>query len=368
VKVFISFDMEGVAGIVDWSQCRPPGHPYEDGRRLLLGEVNAAIDGAMAGGATEIVCNDSHGTMNNLDPAGLHGSATYVSGRHKPLYMMQGLDDTADVVFMVGYHGSISGESSVLSHTYNPSVVAHVELNGARVGESGINALVALACRTPVGLITGDQQTIGEADPFLPDAERVMVKESFTRFSASNLHPEVARAMIAGGARRAVERAAAKPREVWGIAAAPPGAPAEPEASDGPELSVLRPPAISLPATLEVHVQTADMAEVASWVRGVERTGVRTVSIRAEDPLAIFRSFVGMTYITRVSEGRLPGFAVSDGLGSAQVGEPAAAPVTWSRPQRAIVASQSSGTVMPPSANSMVEAADGHLICASFLR
>jgi D-amino peptidase len=275
VKVFISCDMEGVAGIVDWSQCRAPGVPYEEGRRLLLGEVNAAIDGALAAGATEIVCNDSHGTMNNLDPAALAGQARYVSGRHKPLYMMQGLAEGADVVFMVGYHGSISGESSVLSHTYNPSVISHVELNGVRVGESGINALVALSCRVPVGLITGDQQTIAEADPYLPDAERVVVKESITRFGASNVHPEVARAMIADGARRAVERATELP-----------------------------PPAITLPATLEVQMQTADMAEVASWVKGAERTGVRTVSIRGEDPLAMFRSFVAVTYITRVAEGR----------------------------------------------------------------
>jgi D-amino peptidase len=275
VKVFISFDMEGVAGIVDWSQCRAPGQPYEEGRLLLLGEVNAAIDGAVAGGATEIVCNDSHGTMNNLDPAALHGQASYVSGRHKPLYMMQGLDATADVVFMVGYHGSISGESSVLSHTYNPSVISHVSLNGVRVGESGINALVALAYGVPVGLITGDRQTAGEARPFLADAELVVVKESFTRFGASNLHPEMARAMITDGARRAVERVAG-----------------------------VKPPSISLPATLEVKVQTADMAEVASWVRGAERTGVRTVSIRGEDPLAMFRSFVAVTYITRVAEGR----------------------------------------------------------------
>jgi D-amino peptidase len=277
VKVFISFDMEGVAGIVDWSQCRAPGQPYEEGRRLLLGEVNAAIDGALAGGATEIVCNDSHGTMNNLDPAELNGQATYVSGRHKPLYMMQGLDATADLVFMVGYHGSISGESSVLSHTYNPAVISHVTLNGTRTGESGINALVALACEAPVGLITGDQHTIAEAQPFLPDAEHVVVKESFTRFGAVSLHPEVARELIADGARRAVE-------QTW-----------------------LGPPAISLPAVLEVHMQTADMAEVASWVRGVERSGVRTVRISGDDPLAVFRSFVAVTYITRVSEGRLRG-------------------------------------------------------------
>jgi D-amino peptidase len=297
VKVFISFDMEGVAGIVDWSQCRGPGQAYEEGRRLLLGEVNAAIDGAIAGGATEIVCNDAHGTMNNLDPAELHGRAVYVSGRHKPLYMMQGLDATADVVFMVGYHGSISGESSVLSHTYNPAVVSRVSLNGTDVGESGINALVALACQAPVGLITGDQQTIAEADTFLPDAERVVVKESFTRFGAANLHPEVARELIAHRARRAVERVVAEPSEVWEIAAEPAAEPAE-------EPGVLQLPAISLPAALAVHMQTADMAEVASWVRGVERTGVRAVSIRGEDPLAMFRSFVGVTYITRVSEGR----------------------------------------------------------------
>jgi D-amino peptidase len=175
----------------------------------------------------------------------------------------------------VGYHGSISGESSILSHTYNPSVVSHVSLNGVRVGESGINALVALGCGVPIGLITGDRQTAAEADPFLADAERVVVKESFTRFGAVNQHPEVARARIAEAARRAVERVAS-----------------------------LRRPAIPLPATLEVHMQTADMAEVASWVRGAERAGVRTVSISGDDPMAMFRSFVAVTSITRQSEGR----------------------------------------------------------------
>jgi D-amino peptidase len=117
--------------------------------------VNAAIDGALAGGATEIVCNDSHGTMNNLDPELLHGRTAYVAGRHKPLYMMEGMDPSVDAVFFVGYHGSISGGSSVLSHTYNPSVISKVSLNSAECGESGINALVALACGAPVALITG---------------------------------------------------------------------------------------------------------------------------------------------------------------------------------------------------------------------
>jgi D-amino peptidase len=275
VKIFISFDMEGVAGIVDWSQCRPPGQAYEEGRALLLGEVNAAIDGALAGGATEIVCNDSHGAMNNLDPAGLHGRAVYVAGQHKPLYMMEGMDPSVDAVFFVGYHGSISGESSVLSHTYNPSVVSKAELNGIECGESGINGLVALACRAPVVLITGDQQTVNEGGPFFKEAERVVVKESITRFAASQLHPLDAREAIAAAATAAVRRAESVPA-----------------------------PDIALPARLDVHVRTADMAEVASWVKGVERTGTRTLRIEGDDPLAVYRSFVGITYITRVAEGR----------------------------------------------------------------
>ncbi len=275
MKVFISFDMEGVAGIVDWSQCRPPGQPYEEGRALLLGEVNAAIDGALAGGATEIVCNDSHGAMNNLNPADLHGRAAYIAGRHKPGYMMEGLDDSFDAVFLVGYHGSISGEPSVLSHTYNPSVISRVTLNGTECGESGINALVALGHRVPIALITGDETTVTEAVPFAKEVEGVIVKESITRFAAAQVHPERAREMIYAGAETAVRRLGSIPL-----------------------------PDVELPARLDVEMQTADMAHVAGWVKGVERTGTRTVRIQGGDPLEIFRSFVGVTYITRMSEGR----------------------------------------------------------------
>ncbi len=275
MKVFISFDMEGVAGIVDWSQCIAPGQPYEEGRRLLLGEVNAAIDGAVEAGASEIVCNDSHGAMNNLDPAALHGRASYVAGRHKPLYMMEGMDESVDAVFFIGYHGSISGASSVLSHTYNPAVISKVSLNGAECGESGINALVALAHNAPVALITGDQQTIAEGGPFFKEAGRVVVKQSITRFSAAQLHPAEARERIAAGAAQALRR-----------------------------LPTIGLPDITLPARLDIEVQTADMAQVASWVKGAERTGTRSIAIEGDDPLAVFRSFVAMTYITRVAEGR----------------------------------------------------------------
>jgi D-amino peptidase len=275
VKVFISFDMEGVAGIVDWSQCGPGGHGYEEGRALLLAEVNAAIDGALAGGATEIVCNDSHGTMNNLNPQDLHGRAAYIAGRHKPGYMMEGLDASFDAVFFVGYHGSISGESSVLSHTYNPAVVSRVRLNGVECGESGINALAALGHGVPVALITGDQVTMAEAEPFMKETVQVTVKRSITRFAAAQVHPEEAREMIYAGAESGLRRLGAIPL-----------------------------PDIAPPARLDVDFQTADMALVASWVKGVARNGTRSVRIEGDDPLAVHQSFVGITYITRVSEGR----------------------------------------------------------------
>ncbi len=113
MKVFVSSDMEGTAGVVDWEQCVGHGPEAIAGRRLLLAEVNAAIEGAVAGGATEIVVNDSHSTMRNLPPAELAAGASYISGSHKPLYMMQGLDGSFGAVVFISYHGSIGAPRPV---------------------------------------------------------------------------------------------------------------------------------------------------------------------------------------------------------------------------------------------------------------
>jgi D-amino peptidase len=278
VRIFISFDMEGVAGIVDWSQCRPSGGTaYERGCALLLGEVNAAIDGALTGGADEIVLNDSHGAMFNLDPSSIRPPATYLSGRHKPGYMMEGLDETFDAVFFIGYHGSISGEPSVLSHTYNPEVISGVRLNGAYVGESGINALVAADLGVPIALVSGDSVTAAEMASVAPDCLAVVTKQSRSRFSAHNLHPHTARSLIEDRAASAV-RAVAE--------------------------GMIAPPSFEQPTRLEVELATADMAEVACWVKGVERSGTRTAVISGPSGVEMFRSFVALTYITRQAGGR----------------------------------------------------------------
>lgn len=270
MKIFLSSDMEGTAGVVDWSQCIGPGPEYQYYRRLLQDEVNAAIEGALSAGATEFLVNDSHSSMQNLRPDELAGGARYLSGRHKPLYMMQGLDSTFDAVFFVSYHGSMASEASTLSHTYNPRAIARVLLNGVEVGESGINALVAQGHGVPVVLVTGDDTTAEEAARVCPGLHTAVVKHSVTRFAAESLHPVEARALIHDAAAAAVR----------GLADAVP-------------------PQISLPATLQVDFQNGDFAEMATWVAGVERVDARTVQVTGDDPVRLFRTFVTIVMLTR---------------------------------------------------------------------
>jgi D-amino peptidase len=271
LRVFVSSDMEGTAGIVDWSQCRGPGASYEAGCRLLLGEVTAAIEGCAAAGAEAVCLNDSHGAMANLPPESLPPGTRYVSGRHKPFYMMETLDSSFDAALFVSYHGSM-GSNGVLSHTYNPRAVSEVKLNGVVTGEAGINGLVALGHGVPVALVTGDQVTIEEARPFFPDALGVVVKTAVTRFAADSLHPSEARRVIREGAMAALG-----------------------SVRDGS----VGLPRIGLPATLEISWLTADMAEMAEVLRGVERRGSRLTAITDDDPIRLFRTFTAAIAITR---------------------------------------------------------------------
>lgn len=269
MKIFISVDLEGVAGIVAWEQCVAGGDDYALGRDLALGEVNAAIEGAVAAGGTDILVNDAHSVMRNLPPDGLAGRASYLSGRFKPLYMMQGLDASFDAVIYLGYHAA-AGTPGVLSHTYNPKAVTGVRLNGTTAGESALNALVAQHFRVPVAVVTGDQLTAEQTVPFCPGVTAVRVKTSISRYAAEHLHPRVARERIAEGVRTALAG-----------------------------LDALRPPRIDLPATLDIDLASPDMVEQATWLRGVRRTGPGTVTVTAEDPLSLFRAFMTLVYLTR---------------------------------------------------------------------
>jgi len=269
MKIFLSSDMEGTAGVVDWEQCVGDGPEAAAGRRLLLDEVNAAIAGAIAGGATEIVVNDSHSRMRNLPPQALDGQASYISGSHKPLYMMQGLDESFDAVLFVSYHGSV-GAPAGLSHTYNPRAVSEVRLNGTVTGEAGINALVAAHHGVPVVLVTGDRCACEETAALLPGIHTAVVKEPVSRLAAHSLHPVRACALI----REVTEKAVATAAQAG-------------------------PPPLGPVATLEISVRTTDIAEAATWVRGVQRAGPRQIVISGDDLLSVYRSFCSAILLTR---------------------------------------------------------------------
>jgi D-amino peptidase len=268
MKVYLSSDMEGTAGVVAWEQCVGDGLEAVHGRRLLLAEVNSAIEGAVDGGATDIVLNDSHAFMRNMPAEQLAGQASYISGSHKPLYMMQGLDASFGAVLFVSYHGSVGAEAG-LSHTYNPNAVIEARIDGKVTGEAGINALVAAHYGVPVVLVTGDRTACEEATALIPGIHTAVVKEHVSRVAADSLHPDRACALIRETAKEAVAAAA--------------GA---------------RPPVFA-PGVLELFVRTVDIAETASWVRGVTRTGPRELRIQGENPLETYRSFVAALLITR---------------------------------------------------------------------
>ncbi|HEY3267176.1 MAG TPA: M55 family metallopeptidase [Armatimonadota bacterium] len=262
MKVFISADLEGTAGVVSWDQTNPTDKEYDAAVELMLGEVNAAIEGALEGGATEILVCDSHNTMRNLQPAKLHPAAQLNSGGGKPLSMMTGIDESFDAVFFTGYHAQ-AGDGGVLNHTYWGSVVSAVQLNGKRVGETGINAGVAGYFGVPVALVTGDSAVSAEATALLENVETAVVKSPTGRFSATSVHPEVARQRIKDAAKRALARVAD-----------------------------FEPFTLDPPVTLDFGVIHTSQMDRIMLIPGVERTGGRTMRFVHEDYITVFHAML----------------------------------------------------------------------------
>ncbi|MFO7266246.1 MAG: M55 family metallopeptidase [Limnochordales bacterium] len=264
MKVYISVDMEGIAGIVSWKQDEPEHRMIT--RRLMTGEANAAIEGALAAGATEIVVGDSHNTMINLIPDELRPEARLVSGSGRPLSMVDGVDETFDGVVFVGYHSAMGTKDGVLDHTYSSSTVAEVRINGVRVGEIGINAGVCGYFGVPVVCVAGDQAAVEEAKALLGDRlVTVAVKQGIGRVAANSLHPEVARQRI----REAVKEALTKP--------------------DKPQ-----PLKFSAPVEWEIRFLNSMMAHYATLIPGAERVDGVTVRFRHDDYLVGFKAFRAM--------------------------------------------------------------------------
>jgi len=252
--------MEGIAGVVDVAQTRMEEKEYDRARKLMTGEVNAAIEGALEAGATEILVNDSHGSMRNILVEEINPAAELITGSPKPLSMMQGIGPGFAAAFFIGYHAGAGSSPSILDHTYHGRVVYQAMINGQVMGETGLNALLAGYYGVPVALVTGDTLLCQEARAILGDVETVAVKEAYSRQAARCLPPERARALIRTGARAALARKRA-------------------------------PLVIPGPYTLTLDLLNTALADMAELLPGARRTGPRRLEYTADDYLTVYKAF-----------------------------------------------------------------------------
>jgi D-amino peptidase len=277
VRVYISVDMEGIAGVNHPDPTNPADRRYPVSVDLMVGETNAAIEGALAAGATDILVNDSHWNMYNLLPADLHPEARVLQGQ-KAWSMVAGArpgsdgSPSFDVALFVGYHARAGHPSGTIAHTYS-GVPVETRLDGRPTGEYGMNALVLGAWGIPVGMVAGDDGLAEEVEGWLPWTERVVVKTIDGGRSAISAHPKVARQRVRDGAERAVRRAAAG------------------------DMQTLH---VDLPVVIELDFAKGVVAAHAAIMPGVERVGDRTVRVVADDPETAYRSLLT---IVRLVEG-----------------------------------------------------------------
>ncbi|MEX2273089.1 MAG: M55 family metallopeptidase [Vicinamibacterales bacterium] len=176
-RVYISVDMEGISGISGSDQTSLGQPEYGRSRKLMAEDANAAIRGAFAGGATDVLVNDSHGGQRNLLPEDLDPRARLISHSFKRLGMMEGLDATFHAVIFVGYHAKAQSPAGLFAHT-GSGVVRDLRINGQSVGEGGLNALLAAWHGVPVVLVTGDDVAVEEVKDRVPQVRGVAVKRA----------------------------------------------------------------------------------------------------------------------------------------------------------------------------------------------
>lgn len=254
MDVFISIDMEGIAGITTLRQIFRGTDDYPWARELMTEEANAATAGAFDAGANRVVVSDSHGDMSNLLPHKLDQRAELVQGTPKlPFSMMTGIESGFDCALFLGYHAGAGTETAILDHTYT-GFFTDVRVNGESWNETLLNAALAGTFGVPVALVVGDRACCQQAESALPGVRTVAVKEAFGARVGRSLSPEWARTVIKGAAEQAVLAA-----------------------------SSLRPFRPQGPYTFEVDATTTAVADMGMLVPRTERPGARTLRYQTDD-------------------------------------------------------------------------------------
>jgi D-amino peptidase len=218
MRVFVAVDMEGATGVAHREHLLPGGNDYERARRWLTGDVNAAVEGAVAAGATEVFVNDGHGNMRNLLIDDLHEAARLVVGpaqaRNKPLVQVTGIEEGGfDAAMFVGFHSRAGTPGGLLSHTWVGMLVHEIRLEGKPAGETLLDAAIAGHYGTPVVLVTGADDVCREARADLgADLPVVEVKKALGPTACASLTPRKTQALIRAAAEKACRgRAARRP-------------------------------------------------------------------------------------------------------------------------------------------------------------
>jgi D-amino peptidase len=262
MRIYVSVDMEGITGVAAAKHVQPGEKDYDRFRRLMTQDANAAIEGALAGGASELVVSDGHGPMTNLLIEELHPAARLLSGSNKLLGQMEGIDRGFGAAFLVGYHQREGGGDGILNHTLIGRIIYEIRINGDPVDEAALNAGLAGAFGVPVALVTGDNTVCAEAERRIPGVLTAPIKEAFDRYVGLSLAPERARALIRERATEAVR------------------------AVQAGRIGPFRPPS---PVTFEIDFKRTAPAHMATLFPGVERRGPRTIAITDTDYVRAFK-------------------------------------------------------------------------------
>ncbi|MBW9103554.1 MULTISPECIES: M55 family metallopeptidase [Burkholderiaceae] len=277
MKVLISADIEGVAGVFHTEQTRAGNGEYEAARRWMTLEANAAIEGAFAGGATQVWVNDSHGGFRNLLPDLLDERAQVVLGKPRTLGMMAGLEYGAALVFMIGYH-AMAQTRGILAHTINSFAFARVSLNGVEVGEAGLYGALAEEYGAQVALLSGDDVFAEETAPRFPGARFVVTKSATGHASGVTQSPASARAAIQSAAREVVQQHLAAGRAPQAARAA------------------------AKPVECELRVQTSGLADLfCQWptLTRVDAVTLRFSAASAEHAVRMLNCLSAMSFMLR---------------------------------------------------------------------
>ena len=265
MKILIAADMEGITGVVHWDQVNPKHPEYARFRKLMTADVNAAIRGAFAGGATSVVVTDGHNSGRNILIEELDARAMLNAGSPAPLSMVQGVDDGVDGVMFIGYHGRTGAADAILDHTWSESV-SGVWVNDRAFGEVGLNGAVCGHFDVPIIMASGDQTLCTEVREFFgSEVETAQVKKAVGRMAAECLTPAASASLIEEAAKRAVINLRSGRKT--------------------------KPFKVSKPIKMTLEFAQSEMADKAALMPGTVRTVDRRVEFSAEDMVTVYLAF-----------------------------------------------------------------------------